>query len=62
MRAAELHQPSVLRCADDVEGEQDVVGDAGIDEDLGLAELLAGQADGAGRDLHGCRSRESCGS
>ena len=48
----ELHQPVGLLFADDVEGEQDVVGDAGIGEDLDLAELLAGDADSPGFHLH----------
>ena len=47
-----LHQAIGLRFADDVEGEEDVVGHAGIDEDPRLAELLAGDADRAGRHLH----------
>ena len=47
-----VHQPAGLGRADDVEGDQQVVGDAGIDEDLGLAELLAGEARRARLDLH----------
>jgi hypothetical protein len=36
------HQPVGLGAADDVEREQDVVGDAGVGEDFDLAQLLAG--------------------
>ena len=49
-RAGEVDQAADLVVADDVEADEDVVGDAG--EDLGLADLLAGDADGAGGDLH----------
>jgi len=46
-----LHQPIGLRLADDVEREQDIVGCAGVDEDLCLTKFLAGDPDGAGRHL-----------
>ena len=46
------HEPIRLRPAEDVVGEEDVVGDAGVHEDLHLAELLARDPDGAGLDLH----------
>ena len=57
-----LHQPVGLRLADDVEGEQDVVGDAGVNEDLDLAELLAGDADRRPPPSACGRSPGSCGS
>ena len=43
---------SVLAAAENVVGEQHVVGHPGVHEDLDLAELLAGDADGARRHLH----------
>ena len=58
----QLHQPVGLVLADDVEGEEEIVADAGVDEDFGLAQLLAGKPDGAGLHLQSCRSRGSCGS
>ena len=42
-------------------GQPDVV-DAGVGEDLGLAELRAADADGAARDLHAREVRRSCAS
>jgi hypothetical protein len=38
--------------ADDVETEENVIADPGIDEDLDLIELLASQPDGPRSDLH----------
>src|SRR4030095_14769409 len=46
------HDRIVLRLAQDVEREEDVVGDAGVDEDLDFTELLTGNADRARRHLH----------
>ena len=51
-RVGQLHQPVGLALADDVEGQKDIVADAGVDEDFRLAELLAGEPDRAGRHLH----------
>src|SRR5262249_59713139 len=48
----EFHQPVGLLFTDDVEGQEDVVGDIGFCENVDLAELLAGDPDGTGRDLH----------
>ena len=48
-----IHEPPGLRLSDQVEGDEDVVGNTGIGEDLRLAELLAGDAGRAGLDLHG---------
>ena len=45
-------EPLGLGVAQHVVGEQDVVGDAGVRHHLDLAELLAGDADRAGVDLH----------
>src|SRR5262249_2387144 len=41
-----------LLIANDIEGDEDVVGDTGIDESFRLADLLAGYAGSAGIDLH----------
>ena len=46
------HEPVGLLSAEDVVGQEDVVGDAGVDEHLDLAELLARDADGARVHLH----------
>ncbi len=46
------HEPVGLLAAEDVVGQEHVVGDAPVDEHLDLAELLAGDADGSGFDLH----------
>jgi hypothetical protein len=46
------HEAIRLRLAQDVEGEQDVVGDARVDEHLHLTELLTRDAGRARRDLH----------
>ena len=48
--ARQRRQPLQLLSADDVVGDEDVV-DAGVGHHLGLAELLAGDADGTELDL-----------
>ncbi len=45
-------QPLGLGFADHIEGEQDVIGHAGVGHHFDLAELLAGDADSARIDLH----------
>ncbi len=50
-RLDQRRQPLGLGIAEDVVGEQDVVGDAGLGHDLDLAELLARDADRAGLHL-----------
>jgi hypothetical protein len=48
----ELDQPLGLEPADDVVGQQDVIGHAGVGEHLDLAQLLAGDAKGPRLHLH----------
>ena len=48
--ALKRRQPAGSRRADDIGGDQDVP-DPGLRHHLGLAKLLAGDADGAGREL-----------
>jgi len=49
--AGQRHEPLGLLAPEDVEGQENVVGDPGVGEHLHLAELLAGDADGAGPHL-----------
>ena len=54
---SEVHQSPGLTGAYNIEGDQHVVANAGIRENLGLAEFLASEPDRAGLDLHGADGR-----